>query len=211
MSDYESSLIAPPEMERSFLEMCTESDRGCVLIGQTLVGDMLTRVLRRALSQEPHAIKHAVDGLFKGHHAPLGSFWAQIQLAYAMRLIDKFAYLQLEGLRKVRNPCAHAESPFSFLTETDTSDSQHVHVTKLFESISIDWRKVDPETNEESEANWEASEKLSRYLASRKSVNIKVNDNPPITISGKRCTFISFISVTIMELYEIEQRVTRAR
>lgn len=52
--------------------------------------------------------------LLDGFNAPLGTFSSRIQAAYALGLISKEQYCDLEHLRKIRNEFSHSWKPLSF-------------------------------------------------------------------------------------------------
>jgi hypothetical protein len=53
----------------------------------------------------------ATAQLIEGFNAPLGTFSSRIKAAYAIGLITKEQFLDLERLRKIRNEFAHSWKP----------------------------------------------------------------------------------------------------
>ncbi len=62
----------PKEMESMIISWLQESERGCVLIGTTIIHDELEIVLRSTMQTDTHAMKYAVKPLFKGC---IGTCW----------------------------------------------------------------------------------------------------------------------------------------
>ena len=105
--DFDFSQPIPKRAMELAQTLFKESDRGCVLVAASLLDEVLEGLLRAACDQRPHVVTAAVDPLFKQPAAPLRSFWAKIQLAYAIRIVDGVAYAALEIIRKLRNAVAH--------------------------------------------------------------------------------------------------------
>jgi len=91
-----------------------ESDRGCVLVGASLLDEALTDGLRRRLSLSAHAVKHAVDPLFRAM-GPLSTLSAKIKTAYALGLVTESMFRDLERTRELRNAFAHKQHPVDML------------------------------------------------------------------------------------------------
>lgn len=112
------------ELDKKSTEVATtllqESDRGCVLVGAALIDEVLEVLLRSKLESEPIIVKEVVDPLFR-RNGPLSSFWGRIQLSYALGLINRGTYDDLEIIRDLRNSFAHQYGPAS-LDATDVAD-----------------------------------------------------------------------------------------
>ena len=80
-----------------------ESERGQVLICSAFIDDLLVKVIHAFLIEGPSANK-----LLNGFNAPLGSFSARIEAAFAMGLIISPEYQDAQTIRKIRNEFAHA-------------------------------------------------------------------------------------------------------
>lgn len=93
-------------VDELFSEMMSESDRGCILIGASAIDAILSSLLQLHLSRERHVAKHAVAPLFAAM-GPLSTFSARIKLAYALALIPRWMFEDLEKIRRVRNEAAH--------------------------------------------------------------------------------------------------------
>ncbi len=90
-----------------------ESDRGCVLIACHVLDGSLEHRIRTQFVKRQAVLQKAVQPLF-GPARPLSSFWAKTNLAYALSLLDDWAYDDLETIRKIRNTIAHSHGEFSF-------------------------------------------------------------------------------------------------
>jgi len=109
--------------EQLFAEMFDESDRGCILIGASVLDDVLCELLKKRLTKSDHIAKHAMEPLFSGM-GPLSSFSARIKLAYCLGLIDQWEFEDLERIRKVRNKAAHEYTAKSF------ADNEIIQITQ---------------------------------------------------------------------------------
>lgn len=96
-----------------FDEMHLESDRGCILVGASVLEELLELALKEILSKDAHVVKHAIEPLF-GSMGPLSTFSAKIKLAYSLGVFDKWCFGDLEKIRKIRNAAAHDYSPKTF-------------------------------------------------------------------------------------------------
>lgn len=106
-----------------FEEMFSESDRGCILIGASVLDETLKLYLRSRLERDEHIAKYASEPLFSGM-GPLSTFSSRIKLSYCLGLIEKWEFEDLERIRKIRNKAAHEYSGKSF------SDNEIVQITK---------------------------------------------------------------------------------
>jgi DNA-binding MltR family transcriptional regulator len=96
-----------------FDEMSAESDRGCILVGASVLEEMLDELLKKTLSIHHHSKKHAVEPLF-GVIGPLSTFSAKIKLAYALDAFPQWCFEDLEKIRRIRNSAAHEYSSKTF-------------------------------------------------------------------------------------------------
>lgn len=90
-----------------------ESDRGCAIFGAQILADDLESLLRTCFRSDEESIKKVVNPLFTTY-APLSSFSAKIQMAFAMRLITKGLRYHLDVVRRLRNEFAHESGPIDF-------------------------------------------------------------------------------------------------
>lgn len=104
----------PPESEDEVfggINLLTRSlrdldDRGLVLSLAAFAEEALGEILKSFMT--PSA---ATTQLIDGFNAPLGTFSSRIKAAYAIGLITKEQFLDLERLRKIRNEFAHSWKP----------------------------------------------------------------------------------------------------
>jgi DNA-binding MltR family transcriptional regulator len=96
-----------------FRSLFKESDRGAVLISATRLEEKLELLHRAYITQKVADPKKVLEELFRPY-APLSSFSAKIQLAYAYGLIDADDYADLSIIRRIRNDAAHTSVEFSF-------------------------------------------------------------------------------------------------
>ncbi len=96
-----------------FRSLFKESDRGAVLISATRLEEKLEQLHRTHITQKVAEPKKVLEELFRPY-APLSSFSAKIQLAYAYGLLDADDYADLNIIRKIRNDAAHTSVEFSF-------------------------------------------------------------------------------------------------
>ncbi len=99
--------------EQIIRELDAESDRGCILVAASALDDFLEELLKIALAADQHSVKHAVIPLFEGM-GPLSTFSAKIKLAYALGLISKTDFTDLEKIRRIRNIASHKYSAMNF-------------------------------------------------------------------------------------------------
>src|SRR6185312_12884367 len=84
-----------------------ESDRGAVLVAAALLDEVLEKVLRETMSNEPHVKKKCVDPLF-APEAALATFASKMKIARAFGILADWMYEDLEIIRKIRNEFAHS-------------------------------------------------------------------------------------------------------
>jgi DNA-binding MltR family transcriptional regulator len=94
-------------------ELQAESDRGCILVGASVLEVYLEELLRTALVVDTHIAKHAVEPLLQTM-GPLSTFSAKIKLAYGLGLITKIEFSNLEKIRGIRNIASHVHSSTTF-------------------------------------------------------------------------------------------------
>lgn len=89
-----------------FLEhLNTESERGQVLISASMIDDLLLRTLKSFLIEGKSS-----DKLLTGFNAPLGTFSARQEAAFAMGLLSMEEYKDIKIIREIRNGFAHSIS-----------------------------------------------------------------------------------------------------
>lgn len=110
----ESTIPDPPEPEDGVfggINLLTRSlrdldDRGLILSLAAFAEEALGELLKAFMTPS-----EATTQLIEGFNAPLGTFSSRIKAAYAIGLITKDQFLDLERLRKIRNEFAHSWKP----------------------------------------------------------------------------------------------------
>lgn len=88
-------------------ELSSESDRGFVIVLAAMLEEILEACIRARL-QELDRIPGLADKLF-GAERPLSSFSAKIAMAAALGVVEEDLYRRIDGVRVLRNACAHAQ------------------------------------------------------------------------------------------------------
>lgn len=127
--------------EELFTEMFSESDRGCILIGASVLDDILSSLLQKHLGRNSHVIKNAMEPLFAGM-GPLSSFSARIKIAYCLGLIKQWEFEDMERVRKIRNKAAHEYTAKTFTNNEIIQITQQLkgadHAVTAMESKRIE-------------------------------------------------------------------------
>lgn len=103
-----------PEIEElgHFLnKLNKESDRGAVLISGTILDERLKNILSSFLLNHKTS-----EELLEGFNAPLGTFSARISACFALGLIQKNEFDELNLIQKIRNEFAHTWDNTDFET-----------------------------------------------------------------------------------------------
>lgn len=90
-----------------------ESDRGIAVFGAELLAEDLEKLLKAYFRSEPDIVAKVVDPLFR-LYAPLSTFSARIQIAYALCLVPTKLKNVLELIRRIRNDFAHYSGSIDF-------------------------------------------------------------------------------------------------
>ena len=115
--------IHSAEQITAFLdELKTQTDRGIAVITAAVLDELLQMLLIARFIKLGSQHKEA---LFDKIGAPLSSFSAKIELAFALGVISNEARLALHLVRDVRNKFAHRIEPLTF---------DHPEVAKLMET-----------------------------------------------------------------------------
>jgi DNA-binding MltR family transcriptional regulator len=88
------------------------------------LSDQLERLLKSFFAQEPTS----VDELF-GSTAPLGSFSARIDIAFACGLLPKMAQRDLHIIRRIRNDFGHVARQITFDEQSIKARCRELHYT----------------------------------------------------------------------------------
>ncbi|ARU28179.1 hypothetical protein [Cellvibrio sp. PSBB006] len=97
-------------LERTYSLLMKEADRGCVLLGVSLLDEELTKMFKSLIpiNTSGKRMKEIFDG--KG---AFGSLSAKLDIAYVCRLLPSDLINCIHSLRGLRNNLAHQASPFS--------------------------------------------------------------------------------------------------
>lgn len=96
------------KQESIFSALCSEQDRGQVLVGAAILDDALRECLGVRLDRAGVDPK-LKDRLLEGDSALFGSFWARINTCRAFGGFSDTIYDVLEAIRVLRNSCAHSD------------------------------------------------------------------------------------------------------
>jgi DNA-binding MltR family transcriptional regulator len=105
-------------------------ERGLVLTLAAFAEDSLADLLK-AFMLDNSATKKLVGG----YDAPLGTLSARIRACYALGLITKGQYHDLEHLRSVRNKFSHTWEPISFEDQEVKKHIKAMHYSNLIEKF----------------------------------------------------------------------------
>jgi len=106
------SAIHTPKQVKDFLEeVKSQTDRGAAIVAAAVLESLTELVILHRLIELSSDRK---DALFDRPNAPLSSFSAKIEMAYALGIIHNDARLGLHLIREVRNKFAHRIEPLAF-------------------------------------------------------------------------------------------------
>ncbi len=83
-------------------ELIKQTDRGCAIIGGSIVQERLTTLIVRQLAKKTRETR----GLFESD-GRIGAFATQIKLAYGLGLVGHDIYCDLGRIKDIRNTFAH--------------------------------------------------------------------------------------------------------
>lgn len=107
-------MAEPTEQDKLVAQtLLKESDRGCAILGATLLADALEQLLRSFFRQGPGDVRGTIDPLFAGY-APLATFSARIQIAFGLGILARDLRDRIEIIRRLRNDFAHDWGPIDF-------------------------------------------------------------------------------------------------
>ena len=112
-----------------------ETDLGCVNLGGSILRNDLDNLLRASLRNDERNVQSVINPLFE-EYGPLTTFFARIQLAFAMKLISKSVQLRLLMVRKLQSDCSLEMGP------TDLDDPRCHHPLNV-----LNWLGEDTEEN----------------------------------------------------------------
>lgn len=115
-------------------EFQTGTDRATAILGGVFLDEHLQVLLKNFLVDE----KSIIDELF-GVEKPLSTFSARTKMAYALGLINKEIFDDLDRIRNIRNSFAHALHGLSF---------SHVDISQWCRSLIISSKLIPPNEDE---------------------------------------------------------------
>ena len=100
-----------------------ESPRAMVILSVCYLDECLNQLLKAIFVP----VDSKSDLLFDGPSAPLGTYFAKVELAYRMRLFDDEMRDSLNLIRKIRNEFAHDLGTNSFNNESVLRKNQKLY------------------------------------------------------------------------------------
>lgn len=107
-------------------ELHNLDERGLILSLAAFAEDTLGTLLKAFLLQN-----NATKQLLEGFNAPLGTFSSRIKATYALGLITKEQYDDLEHLRKIRNDFSHTWRPITFADESIAAHIKEINYSNI--------------------------------------------------------------------------------
>jgi DNA-binding MltR family transcriptional regulator len=148
------------EFKRLETESRRSSARGAVMIVGAIIDDILADAIRSKL------VNTDKDEELFGVERPLGTFGARLKLAYALGLVSKKMYHDMDNLRKIRNAFAHGLRHLTFDTPEIATLVRGMHCAKDlkgYETASVRRIFID------------ATETMSLYLAQHTATHLPQN------------------------------------
>ena len=109
-----ASLLEHPDsqdfFDRTYSLLIEEADRGCVLLGVSLLDEELNKMFRSLVPEDTS--NKRIKEIFDGKNV-FGSLSSKLDIAYVCRLLPADVVNCLHLLRKLRNKLAHEASTFS--------------------------------------------------------------------------------------------------
>lgn len=107
-------------------ELKKETDRGMAILGAAMLDEKLKTILTNFLIKGKQA-----ERLLNGPNAPIGTFSAKLDMAFAVGLISEDEYQDAEIIRKIRNDFAHKfDLKFSFGNESVAARCKNFSIAK---------------------------------------------------------------------------------
>ena len=132
VTTYEVNDCQPSERFNTlFNELFSESDRGCILIGASVLDELLgeyiaNKIPLRNLNTKTTANQKEIT------YNPKLSFGGRIKFANRLKLIKKDVFEDLEKIRIIRNKAAHDYKPRNF------KDKEIIDIVHTFSKIEHD-------------------------------------------------------------------------
>jgi DNA-binding MltR family transcriptional regulator len=103
-------------IEKYYALLMSESDRGTILLGVSILDELLTGLFRDITPSSTS--KTQLDKLFDSR-GPFGELSSKLDIAIVCNLIPKNVVESIHKIRKLRNKLAHRTSPFSLKENLD--------------------------------------------------------------------------------------------
>ncbi|SDX47836.1 hypothetical protein SAMN05216333_1394 [Nitrosomonas oligotropha] len=103
--------------ERAYSLLMAEADRGCVLLGVSMLDEELTTMFKSRLLKDTS--KSLKKEIFDGKGA-FGTLSAKLDIAYVCQILPEDLVNCMHCLRKLRNNLAHQASPFTIQENSET-------------------------------------------------------------------------------------------
>lgn len=104
-------------LDRAYTLLMAEADRGCVLLGVSMLDEELTKMFKSRLSEGTS--KSRIKEIFDGKGA-FGTLSAKLDIAYVCQILPQDLVSCIHRLRKLRNDLAHQASPFTIQGNLET-------------------------------------------------------------------------------------------
>ena len=98
---------------RIIKELEEQTDRGVAVIGAAYLDERLAEAIAGTFTEIIETDTKRRKGIFSG---PLSSFWAKIEMAFALGFYGEKSLKDLHRIRDIRNSFAHTVDPVSFTT-----------------------------------------------------------------------------------------------
>lgn len=120
------------DIHRMYKGFDNETDRSAIILSVSYLENALTAFLSDFLVKDKET-----DRLFKGY-APLSTFSAKIDIAFALGLIPRDMKADLNIIRRIRNHCAHKWQDIKFDSSplSDLVDNLLLPSTYIFQRLS---------------------------------------------------------------------------
>jgi heme exporter protein D len=139
-----TKIQTPQQVQAILAEVRSQTDRGAAIVAAAVLDDIL-RTLILARFVELSAARR--DALFEGINAPLSSFSARIEVAFAAGIFSNEARVALHFVRKIRNAFAHRIEQITFdhpeiknltdgMPQSVKGDSYRDEFIKLFHQLA---------------------------------------------------------------------------
>jgi len=121
--------IGVDDVDGWFDELEQGTDRACALVAVASVSNDLKPLIATRFRELSEA---EMDSLFEGRGAPLQDLNSRIDIAYALRLIDKNVRNNLHILRRIRNAFAHSPIALSFDHPLVAAECKKLHIFRKY-------------------------------------------------------------------------------